>query len=192
MYQRVRSSAIPMVAVALLVLSGCGDSSPSRPTPVPTPTPQPTPVTSTLRQGTFTGLEPNFLLSLPFNVGNIGDLSVQADWTFATNDLDLILTRGTNACANANNQVDFGLCTVVASETSVGPKPERMSVSGLPTGAYTLYIGNRGPERESLSYFVRLTFTPTAGAPDAGLSAVATPFEVGVARQAARPWDDAR
>lgn len=176
-----------VAALALLVLPGCGGSNPSTPTPVPTPTPRPTPVTVTLRQGTLTGLEPNFLLSVPFVVTAIGDVDAMADWTFAANNLDLILTRGTNACRNADSRVDFRICTVVASEFGTS-KPERLRIGALGTGDYTLYIGNAGPGRESLSYQVSLTYTPSAAGPGAGLSTVRDHAGEPQALRAAHDW----
>lgn len=171
----------------LLALAGCGGSNPSTPTPVATPTPRPTPVITTLRIGTFTGLEPDFLLALPFGVSVIGDLEATVDWTFAENDLDLILTRGNHACRTPDGFIDFRTCTVVTSATSLTNKPERLRLSGTPIGDYTLYVGNVGPGRESLSYQVLLTFTPSAGAaPNTGLSAFGAPAPA--LERAARPW----
>lgn len=174
--------------VALVTLSGLGacgkrgGSSPTAPAPVPAP---PNPVTTTVREGSFTGLDPDFLLVVPFNLTVAGDLEAVADWTFASNDLDLFLTRGTNPCDNGNNQIDFDLCTILVAETGATTKPERLRAPGLTTGAYTLYIGNAGPDRESLSYLIMLTYTPRAGAP-AGVSALrptVEPFAV-----SGRPW----
>lgn len=189
MSKRSNTMTKTLAVLTLLALGGCGGgSSPSTPTPVPTPTPRPTPVTVTLVQNTFTGLEPNFLLSVPFVVTAIGDVEAMADWTFATNNLDLILTRGTHACRNADGRIDFRICTVVASETGDTNKPERLRVGALGTGNYTLYIGNAGTSRESLSYQISLTYTPSAAGPGAGVSAVRDTAGAPQALRAAHDW----
>lgn len=183
-----RSRASTLVALTLLGgLAACGgDSNPAGPGAAPRPTPAPTPVTTTVRQGSFTGLLPNFLLPVVFSLSVGADLEAITDWTFATNDVDLILTRGNNPCDNGNNQVDFALCTVIASETSASAKPERLRLAGASAGTYTLYIGNVGPTTESLSYQILETHTPTAGNANTGVSSLTPPSELRVLR--GRGW----
>ncbi len=175
--------ALCVALIALMTLGGCGGgSNPAAPAPVPTPRPAPTPVTSTVAQGSFTGLEPSVVLPVLFTTANLGDLEAIVDWTFATNDLDVLLVRGNDPCRGANDRFDLSLCTVIAAETGTTTKPERLRVRGLAAGTYTLYIGNIGPTRESLSFQILLTFTPAAGAPGTALSAAGGPGGVLISR----------
>lgn len=153
-----------VLAFAFLGLAGCGDS-PTVPTAVTTPPRTPTPVTITVAEGSYTGLEPGRGLAVSFQTNVLGDLDTAVDWTFATNNLDVVLARGINTCVTPANEVDFSLCTVVANEVSPTMKPERMRAAGLAAGAYTLYIGNFGTTNESLSYQSLLTYTPSASEP---------------------------
>lgn len=162
-----------LAAAVAVVLTGCGGgSSPSAPS-TPRPTPAPTPTTLVVRQSSYTGLKPDFLLIVPFSTTTRGDLEAVADWTFATNNLDLFLVAGTNPCSTPDG-IDFSACSVLVAEVNPSTKPERLRVPALAAGAYTLYIGNHGPGDESLSYQILLTYTPgQAGAPGAGLSSAA-------------------
>lgn len=159
-----------LACLALAGLSACGGrSNPTGPTPTPAPTPRPTPVTTTVRQSTFTGLEPNFALSVTFPVDFTGDVQITVDWTFGSNNIDLIVARGgPNPCLASDGFLDFGICDVVATQATSN-KPERLAAQ-LAAGQYTLYIRNRGSSREALSYQILLTYTPSAGGAGAGLS----------------------
>ncbi len=169
------SVARALAALALLsALSACGgNSNPAGPGAAPRPTPAPTPVTTTVVENSFTGLEPDFVLSQTFTTTLSGDLQAVVDWTFASNDLDVLLVRGGgNPCLNPNDRIDFDICTVLVAASSTTTKPERLGMSGLSAGTYTLYIWNHGPSTESLSYQILLTFTPSASAPGAGVLSV--------------------
>jgi hypothetical protein len=159
-----------VACLALAALSGCGGgSNPTGPTPTPVPTPRPTPVTTTVRQGTFTGLEPNMFLGVPLTVNFSGEVQAIVDWTFETNDLDIAISPGTFTCFNAAGLFDPSLCQFVAISAGVA-KPERISAQ-LAAGQYTLYVENAGSSSESLSFQVLLTYTPTSGGPGASLAA---------------------
>jgi len=82
-----------------------------------------------------------------------GRLDVTADWTFATNNIDVYVTRGTCTI----EQVNQGTCPYAASSESTTAKPEVLTASSLAPGTYTLMVGNRGPTVESASYQVVLT-----------------------------------
>lgn len=170
--------------VVALTACGGGGSSPSAPS-TPRPTPAPTPTTLVVRQNSFTGLDPDYLLVVPFTTTTRGDLEAVVDWTFATNDLDLILVAGTDPCSDGN-EVDFRTCTILVAQIDPTAKPERLRAPSLAAGTYTLYIGNHGPGEESLSYQILLTYTPgQAGTPAAGLSGHATPA---LGRHRVAPW----
>jgi len=68
-----------------------------------------------------------------------------ADWTFASNDIDIVLFRG-SCTAQA---FVARTCSEVASTTSVTQKPERLVVSNVAAGAYTVAVVNFGPTNES-------------------------------------------
>lgn len=173
------------IAFIAAMVAGCGGgSSPSAPS-TPRPTPAPTPTTLVVRQSSFTGLDPDYLLVVPFTTTTRGDLEAVVDWTFATNDLDLILVAGTDPCSTGD-EIDFRTCSILAAQIDPTAKPERLRVPSLAAGTYTLYIGNHGPGEESLSFQILLTYTPgQAGTPAAGLSGGATPD---LGRLSVAPW----
>src|SRR5687767_1092474 len=107
---------LPVVAALALmaVLPACTDSG-SGPTPVPTPTPAPQQTRSLVGSFNFTvfgtveanrrGLTRDVAL-VPLTLGQAGTLEIIADWTFASNDIDIVLYSGT--CTPA--QVIAGTC----------------------------------------------------------------------------------
>ena len=84
-----------------------------------------------------------------------GQLDVTVSWTFASNTVwvDVALTAN---CSS--DQFVAGTCQFVVSNRSSSTAPQKtVSVPGLSPGAYTLFIDNRGPADESLTYEVDLT-----------------------------------
>ena len=166
--------SLPFVTALVMVLPSCGGSSSSTPTPMPTPTPTPAPVSTVIEQGSESGVEALLLLFVPFTTNATGTLDVTVDWTFASNDLDIFLARGTAPCSLED--FNAGRCPWVASSESFTAKPERMSASNAAAGAYTLYIANFGLTEESISWQVVLT---TSGVASSVSSAnVARPVEL--------------
>jgi hypothetical protein len=94
-----------------------------------------------------------------FNVDVVGRLDITVDWTFATNDIDLILFRGT--CTE--EQLIADACTVLVIADSASAKPERLTFPNAAVGIYTLVAINFGPEDESASY--QIVLTPGAAGP---------------------------
>jgi hypothetical protein len=90
---------------------------------------------------------------VPFTTPALGTLDATVDWTVASNDIDVYLERGECTCAMALADA----CQDVASSESTTAKPEKLTVTNLSAGSYTLVIGNAGPGRESSSYEVGLT-----------------------------------
>jgi hypothetical protein len=135
------------------LLAACGGGgAPTAPTAV-APAP-PAPVRSVVVQGTFTGLGPLVLgIVPPFTTSAAGTLDVQVDWTFASNDVDVYLARGSCSFEQFVSQ----RCDLAAFSESATAKPERLTVPNAAAGMYTLLIGNLGPGDESLSYVVGLT-----------------------------------
>jgi hypothetical protein len=142
-------------------------------------------VTTTLAQGTFTDLKPDFVFFVGFRVTFAGEVRATVDWTFATTDMDIAIARGMNPCVDAQGFIDFSVCEVVALQTGAD-KPERITAQ-LGPGEYTLYAENTGDDVEALSYQVLLTYTPSAGTPGTSLSDLPTPAtQPGSARKAQR------
>ena len=141
------------------LLSACGGSSgggcsenPTGPGCVP-PTPPPTtlPPPAVVSQGSGT-LEVDFLARVPFTTTQAGRLDATVDWTFATNDVDVLVTRGN--CTF--EQFDADACDIAVFSVSGTAKPESVRLTGAAAGSYTLFIGNNGPTDEAVSYQVVL------------------------------------
>jgi hypothetical protein len=116
-----------------------------------------TTVTLFEQQTQFAGL-PRFGVYLTdFTVPASGTLRIAVDWTFATDDVDLVLSNpACDAIALSN-----GLCKVLGSETS-NVKPARISM-GTSATAYRLFVINRGPSAESGTVSVTVTTQTTTG-----------------------------
>ncbi len=147
-------------------LAACGSSTPSQPTPTPTPAPTP----QVLAQGGDT-LKANEVGLLPITTARTGALEVTVDWTFAANDIDVALARG--SCSF--DQFVAQQCTVAAISASTTAKPEKIRADNAAAGTYTLFIENTGPGNESISFQVVLTPSATGAAPPSASSLGATP-----------------
>jgi hypothetical protein len=147
---------IPLVAVFFGgLLSGCSHDTVTTP---PTPPPPPAPVTVVVAQGSLSGLEPGGAAMAPFTTDLSGTLEIVLDWTLASNNLDLILTRGD--CTP--EQLIALECDVAAIASSTTAKPERASIASAAAGAYTLFVANRGDSAETFSFEALLTTVPAA------------------------------
>jgi hypothetical protein len=141
------------LAAGALLLTGCGSSNPTTPT-VPTPPPI---VKSLVKQGSVPGQPESTVAAINFTTTKAGTLTATVDWTFATNQMEMALAKGTNTCFS-NNNFDFNLCTndVVSATSADGSKPKLLTVGSLPAGTYTLYVANLGPNAESWSFQIFL------------------------------------
>jgi hypothetical protein len=72
-----------------------------------------------------------------FTTSATGTLEAQCDWTFAFNDLDIAIARG--SCSAV--QVLLGQCNELVESSSATAKPERVSAANAPAGLYTLVVG---------------------------------------------------
>ena len=153
-----RAAARMVVGLLAALLPGCDGG--SGPDPIPS-TPPPAPVTTVVAEGSFSGLEPNGAVVATITTPRAGNIEVVLDWTFASNDLDFLLTRG--ECAP--EQLIALQCTIVAVAESTTAKPERAGVANAPAGPYTLFVGNFGTTEESISFQVLLTTLGTASEP---------------------------
>jgi len=116
-----------------------------------------------------------FIIYFPFTTTATGTIGVTVDWTFATNDIDVYLARGTATCSL--DQFNSHQCTWLGSAESTTAKPERLSVPNLAAGPYTLYVVNWGNTQESMSFQITLTSLP-------GATATATPSTTGSIKSA--------
>ena len=144
------------VALALL-LGACGGDDcsdhPTTPDCNPPPSPSPSPEVRTLiLEGSFSGLEELMLARVPFDTNSTGRIEATVDWTFGTDDVDIYLVRGSCTIEQFNNRT----CTFAAFSESASAKPERISAGSQAAGSYNLYIGNRGPAEEAVSFQIFL------------------------------------
>jgi hypothetical protein len=168
-------AVLPCLAVVLaaLVLQGCGDkcNNPTDPGcgPSPTPTPSPAPVTRVISQGNGP-IGGRTVSPVVFTTTASGTVGIEVNWTFATNDVDIFLARGSEPCTleTFNNRT----CGFIATEESNTMKPEKLSVAGLAAGTYTLYIANFGDTDESVAYQVTLTSTSASSVTSATIAKV--------------------
>ena len=162
---RPRRRAVVLAALMLaLVMPGCGsDNSPN----TPTTTQPPAPVRALVIQGNFNliGLSEaesqGFLVDYirhEFTTSGTGTLEVNADWTFATSQMGVVVGRG--SCSFA--QIDAALAGNASACPEAGgglatTKPARLTINNLAQGTYTLVILNVNDRTESGNYQVYLT-----------------------------------
>ena len=150
-----RPRAVAAALALVLVLPGCGGGGNSGgggngPT---TPAAPPAPVRTLIGNFNFTvsgvpeanraGLARDFFLQ-QLTLNESGSLELIADWTFASNDIDIVLFSGNCTPALLTSTG----CSVVDATTSVSAKPERLTRS-VSAGSYTIGITNFGNSNES-------------------------------------------
>jgi hypothetical protein len=159
--QRPSRTGAGMAALALAAfLPACGGGGGGNtPSTVP-PAPQPT--RTQIAGGNFTVAgtdEANaagFVVDVaagPVSVSGTGTVEIVADWTFTSNDIDILFYNG--ACSSA--QAIRGQCTIANRTTSTTAKPERLTITGVPAGSYSVGFANYGRTSESGNYQVFLT-----------------------------------
>lgn len=89
----------------------------------------------------------------PVSVSGTGTVEIVADWTFASNDIDIFFYTG--SCTSA--QAIRGQCTISNRTTSTTAKPERLTITGVPAGSFSVGFANYGETAESGNYQVFLT-----------------------------------
>lgn len=148
-----------VVMAAILPACGGGGGGSNSPTPVTQP---PAPVRTLIGSSSFTvvgtidanraGFERDEAhAALVLNQS--GTLEIIADWTFASNDVDIVLYNGT--CTF--QLVTTVGCPIAARTTSATQKPERLTVTNAAAGSYTVGITNYGRTNESGNFQVFLT-----------------------------------
>ena len=150
----------------------------------PPPPPAPTPVTTVIFEGSFNGLPPDGAVMATFQTTGAGDLEFVVDWTFASNDVGLILFRG--VCSE--EQLLAEQCDIADVAESPTAKPERVAIADAPAGTYTLVVLNLGETEESFSYQVLLTTVGSASEGRARASAVRADPRWRLARARPASW----
>jgi hypothetical protein len=137
------------LAVALLVsgLTACGGGG--------TTSPDSGPVTTALPTQSFSNLRPGEAVFAEVTVNGGGTLSSIADWTSASNDLDIYVTAPS---CSAGDLVALTACPDLGHTTAVTAKPEQLAVL-VTRGNYRVWVANFGPSTESGT--LRMTATIT-------------------------------
>jgi hypothetical protein len=89
----------------------------------------------------------------PVTVSGAGTVEIVADWTFASNDVDILFYTGSCSSAQAVREQ----CAISNRTTSTTAKPERLTITGVPAGNYSVGFANYGRTAESGNYQVYLT-----------------------------------
>jgi hypothetical protein len=142
-----RREFFPLLVLALALaagLVGCGGG--YSPTPVPSPTPTPTPGPSPLPTFSFTAIAQNQAVFTDVSVSAPSVLAATADWTFVSDDVDVVYTDTSCNRSDARTIV-LGFCNVQARTNSFN-KPERLSAN-VGAGTVRVYVLNFGPGTES-------------------------------------------
>jgi hypothetical protein len=148
-----------LIATIAVGLSGCGDKIVTPPTPTP-PTTLAS-VTRVVSQGNAP-MGSKFVAPVVFTTTTAGSVGITVDWTFATNDVDIFLARGSEPCTLQT--FNDRSCGFIATEESVSMKPEKLTVASLAAGTYSLYIANFGDTDESVAWQFTLTSTSASSA----------------------------
>lgn len=165
MSDRMRLCAGILGGALALSLGACGGGKGPTDNPPPTPVPTPTPPVL-VASGNGFPLEAEFTGRVPFTTTRTGNLEATVDWTFAANDVDVLLTSGD--CSF--DQLIANQCTILTFSVSTTAKPERIRSDSAAAGAYTLFVENTGPGDESVSFQVVLTPTTASAVPPAASS----------------------
>jgi hypothetical protein len=159
---RTRMWARRMAVLALAVaLPACGGGGGGGGNNTPSTLP-PAPVRTQILGGGFTlasvadANRAGFAIDIgttPLVISGGGTLEIIADWTFASNDVDIIVYS--SSCTS--DQAVRNQCPIANRTTSTTTKPERLTITGVPSGTFALGFANYGPGAESGSYQVFLT-----------------------------------
>jgi hypothetical protein len=150
------AAALALAAVMPACGGGGGGTTPSTLPPAPQPT------RTQIQSGGFSvvgtdeaqrnGFNADVAVA-PVNISAAGTVEIVADWTFASNDVDVFWFAG--SCSPA--QAVRGQCTVIAAEQSSTLKPERLTLTNVAAGSYTVGFANFGRTTESGNYQIFLT-----------------------------------
>jgi hypothetical protein len=149
-----------LLAPILTALTACGGDNPvTGHTQDPSPTPAP-PVTSTIAEGSVSGLGPFLITDIPFTTTATGNVEVRVNWQSPSDHIIVYVAKG--ACSFEH--LKSNTCDLVAFSESTTPKPRVLTVAGAGAGHYVLWVGNLGPHSEVVSYHLLLTTGGTSAA----------------------------
>jgi hypothetical protein len=154
-----RDSLVPFyAALILMALPACGGS--SSPVAATTPPPPPPVTRSTVIDDDAFAVPTKTIVPDVWVTTSTGTVEVTLDWTFATNDVDIFVARGSEPCTLETfvNRT----CGFVATEESTVMKPEKLTLPNLAAGTYTLYVVNFGSTDDSVACHIVLTTTSAA------------------------------
>ena len=176
---------IGLVIGLVISLTGCGGGGggPAAPS-TPAPTPAPPPVVTVIAQGS-SALDSKVIAPVVFTTTATGTLDMTVDWTFASNDVDIFLARGSEPCtlATFNNRT----CGFIATEESTTMKPSKLRAPSLAAGTYSLYVANFGDTDESIAWQFLLTTGSGSSASSVTTSAVGRGTAKGRLRRMVEP-----
>jgi hypothetical protein len=145
-----------LVAVALIVwLPACGSDTIPPPPPPPTPTALPP---FEIFRANFPPLDPGDGASGDFSIPSAGTVTVQMDWTFASNRMFIWVFAGLTC-------EDFGAflvngsapgCTVLGQDLDPNTKPARFTFNATAGGGARVFVLNGGPTGESGNVLITL------------------------------------
>ena len=102
----------------------------------------------------------DYVYAEPFSISGSGTLDVTVDYTYSDSRMLIWLAKGDCSFEQwAAEQCQY------AASSFTGPKPRKVSATGLTAGSYELIIWNTGPHDEGVSYQAVFTQTPSAAAP---------------------------
>jgi hypothetical protein len=102
-------------------------------------------VTTSLPTQPFSNLAPFEVGFAEVTINGTGLLTGTADWTSASNDIDIYVTAPS---CRATDVFELANCTAVGRTTAVTTKPEQLTVS-VTQGNYRVWVANFGPTAET-------------------------------------------
>jgi hypothetical protein len=132
-------AALSLAAVVILAagLTACGGGTTSPDSEGP--------VTTSLPTQPFTNLGPFEVAFAEVTINGAGLLTSSADWTLASNDIDVYVTLPSCRAADV---AELASCEVVGHTTAVTAKPEQLTVT-VARGNYRVWVANFGPSAET-------------------------------------------
>ena len=143
-----RLGALAMV----MALTACGGEGGPMTPPVTNP---PAPVRTVIGNFTFAlgPIEMAAPVEITVSGTGTGTVDATAQWTFASNDIDLYLT---DRNCTATSFFSINDCNILARAESVTNKPEVINRS-LAAGVYRVYVNNFGPGSEAGTLVIGFT-----------------------------------
>ncbi len=130
-----------VLGLAVSVFPSCGGGSNDNPTPVPTPAPAPV-TTSLYSQGFSIIAAPAGRIvwgTVDVAVPYAGTVTAAFDWTFASSDIDMVVTTTAACLASDGSGAYTGTCTALGADRGLG-KPARVTFSMSGAGTIRIFL----------------------------------------------------